>query len=213
MRSVTPTNGPTYTFVNSRGRYACDLDEHDDVPDSSDFDDDDRRRYVCVTHRKAVAQAPAPVLTQQTSHEPISHDSCLSPVPYAIDDDIGPTQLIEDSDDEEDGPLAPPSAVQSLADEMGFVNAVTVAQNEAQYTAREVHSACTARDLIRVLGYPSPRRVIEMIVAGTIINCPVTAKDVSRAYKIYGPDVGARRGKRCIRVLAVRLIAYFPRGR
>jgi len=78
------------------------------------------------------------------------------------------------------------------------VFAVTVEAQERQYTSREVKSAKEARRLIRALGYPSPRSVIDMINNGTLTECPVTAKDVARAYEIYGPDVGALRGKTTI---------------
>ena len=94
--------------------------------------------------------------------------------------------LALDSDDEDEAPLTPVGH---------HALVVTVSDKEKEYTAREVTAARQARDLIRVLGYPSPRAVISMIVAGTMINCPVTAKDIMRAYSIYGPDVGALRGR------------------
>jgi hypothetical protein len=76
---------------------------------------------------------------------------------------------------------------------------VTVADQERMYTSRQVKSAQQARKLIRSLGYPSPRVVVDMINAGTLTNCPVTPQDISRAYSIYGPDASVIRGKTTIR--------------
>jgi hypothetical protein len=72
---------------------------------------------------------------------------------------------------------------------------VTVADKERMYTQREVEGAKQARALVRMLGYPAPRTVIDMINSGTLLNCPVVPKDIERAYSIYGPDVGELRGK------------------
>jgi hypothetical protein len=45
--------------------------------------------------------------------------------------------------------------------------------------------------MVRRLGYPSPNAVINAINKGYVINATVTAHDVYRAYKIYGPDIAA----------------------
>ena len=61
----------------------------------------------------------------------------------------------------------------------------TVKSNLQLFSTRERQDAEKARELVSKLGYPSPSSVIDMINNGTIIECPVTAKDVARAYKIY----------------------------
>jgi hypothetical protein len=71
----------------------------------------------------------------------------------------------------------------------------TVRSNEYMYTQREVKAAKQAKEIIQRLGYPSARSAIEMINNGSLINCPVTAQDMLRAYKIYGPDLASLRGK------------------
>jgi hypothetical protein len=71
----------------------------------------------------------------------------------------------------------------------------TVSSNLQEYSVREQTDAKKAKDLSKVLGYPSPQSIIDMINNGAIINCPVTAKDVARANKIYGPDLASLRGK------------------
>lgn len=71
----------------------------------------------------------------------------------------------------------------------------TVEENESMYTKREVVAAKQVKEISAQLGYPSPRDLIDVINAGSIINLPITARDVERAYKIYGPDLAAVKGK------------------
>jgi hypothetical protein len=67
-----------------------------------------------------------------------------------------------------------------------------VAHNLQQFTTRERQDA---KELSKLLDHPSPRSLIEMINNGSIVNYPVTAKDVARAHKIFGPDLESLRGK------------------
>lgn len=71
----------------------------------------------------------------------------------------------------------------------------TVEDNSRMYSRREKQDAASAKDLIRILGYPSPQSVINTINSGAIINCPVTAQHIRNAYALFGPDVAALRGK------------------
>lgn len=71
----------------------------------------------------------------------------------------------------------------------------TVSEQQKLFSQREQADADKAKDLSRAMGYPSPQSLIDMLNAGSIINCPVSSKDVARAQKIYGPDLGALRGK------------------
>ena len=73
-----------------------------------------------------------------------------------------------------------------------------------------MNDAEKAKALVRALGYPSQRTLIEMINAGSIINCPVTARDVTRAFAIFGPDLGALRGKTKKKRVPSAPIEYLP---
>ena len=71
----------------------------------------------------------------------------------------------------------------------------TVKDNEQRYTPREVQLAKEAKQLIRRLGYPNAAAVINLLNSGSLLNCPVSAQDVRRAYSIYGPDLASVYGK------------------
>jgi hypothetical protein len=71
----------------------------------------------------------------------------------------------------------------------------TVSGNESMYPKREVAAAKQARELSKLLGYPSPSDLQSMLHKGGLNNSPVTAVDVQRAQKIYGPEVAALKGK------------------
>eukprot|EP01040_Poterioochromonas_malhamensis_P013796 gene13796-15214_t len=74
-------------------------------------------------------------------------------------------------------------------------NVLTVEENKLAYSKREIRDARRAIDLIRTLGYPTPRQLIEMIQSGTILECPVTIHDVVRAHDIFGDDIPSLKGK------------------
>ena len=73
--------------------------------------------------------------------------------------------------------------------------ATTVAELESEFTIREVEAAKGVRELMKRLGYPTPRDMVELLVSGSIVNCPYTAKDVARAEHIYGPAAASLKGK------------------
>ena len=75
------------------------------------------------------------------------------------------------------------------------VLANTVAQNESMYTKREVEEAKQARDLYRMLAYPSFKDMSEAISSGTLIDCPVTIQSLRRSTDIYGTPDGILKGK------------------
>ena len=87
----------------------------------------------------------------------------------------------------------------------------TVSQNLQQFTNRERQDAEAAKELSKLLGHPNPRSLIEMINNGSIVNCPVTAKDVARAYKIFGPDLASLRGKTRKSKMPRDNVEYLPR--
>lgn len=71
----------------------------------------------------------------------------------------------------------------------------TVKENEAMYSKRDVDAAKLARDVSKVLGYPAPADLELMLRRGVINNAPVTAQDVQRASRIYGPEIASLKGK------------------
>ena len=50
-------------------------------------------------------------------------------------------------------------------------------------------------DFVERLGYPSDRDVIALMEGGKILNCPYSARDLVRAREVYGPALGAIKGK------------------
>jgi hypothetical protein len=71
----------------------------------------------------------------------------------------------------------------------------TVSANESLYTKREVQSARLARQLKENLGFPSDGKLVRLITQSGLVNSPVTAQDVYRASKIYGPHIAELKGK------------------
>ena len=80
----------------------------------------------------------------------------------------------------------------------------TVADNEAQYSRREVTLAREARQLQRRLANPPDAKLIKALASGTIQNTTVTPADVTRATIIYGPSIEAIKG----RTTAARAIPF-----
>ena len=74
-----------------------------------------------------------------------------------------------------------------------FLN--TVHNNELIYSKRELINAKLVKDLISKLGYPSEANLKKMINNGSLINCPVTIKDVTNYYDIYGEPIASIKGK------------------
>ena len=71
----------------------------------------------------------------------------------------------------------------------------TVSSNKLAYTKRQVQDAEKARNLMKLLAYPAEDAAINAINKGAIINTPITAHDIHRANKIFGPDLASLRGK------------------
>jgi hypothetical protein len=92
-----------------------------------------------------------------------------------------------------------------------MINVQTVAENEAQFTQREVIEAQRARRLSKLLGYPSTKDTAKMLSNGSLLNCPITVQDVHRANKIYGPDVASLKGKTKTTKSAEAVVQYVPK--
>ena len=71
----------------------------------------------------------------------------------------------------------------------------TVAENEAQYSRREVSQAHDARQLQRRLANPPDTKLIKALSTGTIQNTSVTPADVTRATEIYETSIEALKGR------------------
>jgi hypothetical protein len=67
----------------------------------------------------------------------------------------------------------------------------TVEENESFYTHRQFERAKSARDLYHALGTPSVPDFKAMLWQ----NNPVTIEDIMLAETIFGPDIGALKGK------------------
>ena len=72
---------------------------------------------------------------------------------------------------------------------------VTVSENESKYTVREVKQAKLAVELQKKMGYASTQDIVEMINSGSIINLPITVRDVKIAEEIYGKSIAIMKGK------------------
>ena len=77
----------------------------------------------------------------------------------------------------------------------GTVLVETVKENKSFYTKSQVNRATRARQLLKTLGFPTTENLKAVIRMNTIMNCPVTLKDVDLAEAIFGPDVASAKGK------------------
>ena len=71
------------------------------------------------------------------------------------------------------------------------VNVTVLSENKSKFSQRQVAEASKAKDLSRALGYPSPSSLIDMINAGSIINCPVSARNIADA-RLYLAQISDR---------------------
>ena len=71
----------------------------------------------------------------------------------------------------------------------------TVAENERLHSVRDVSRAKEARSLTRRLGFPPSQSLARMLNSGSIIDCPVTSRDVILSDSIYGPAEPSVKGR------------------
>ena len=71
----------------------------------------------------------------------------------------------------------------------------TVTENRKGYTDRQFENAKRARSLYHIVGCPTVENFKHILRQNIIKNCPVTVEDVNIAEKIFGPDIGALKGK------------------
>jgi hypothetical protein len=79
------------------------------------------------------------------------------------------------------------------------------------YSKREVQDAKQAMLILRRIGLPGMREFIRLINTGGIVNCPVTAHDVYRANRIYGPVIASLKGKSKLKSPEVVKVEHIPR--
>jgi hypothetical protein len=73
---------------------------------------------------------------------------------------------------------------------------VSTAKEESEgFSKRQIEQAKTARDFQAKVGHPSTQDMKPIVKSNLIVNCPVTAEDIDRAEKIYGPSVPILKGK------------------
>ena len=68
-------------------------------------------------------------------------------------------------------------------------------ENKVRFTKRQVDDAKKARKLYHTMGCPTLQNFKHMLRQNIIMNCPVTSEDLDNAEKIFGPDIGTRKGK------------------
>ena len=73
--------------------------------------------------------------------------------------------------------------------------AITVQNNYEDCMKHEVKKATEARKLQTMLGHPSQRDFERMVHADLIANCPMTEKDVSNGYALFGQNLADLRRK------------------
>jgi hypothetical protein len=93
-----------------------------------------------------------------------------------------------------------------------LVSISTVADNKLGFTKRQVKDAMRAGELIKRLGHPSVRDVIDMIKSGAIVDCPVTVSDVARFIQIHGADIASLKGKSVNRKFPSVKPEFIPRS-
>ena len=71
----------------------------------------------------------------------------------------------------------------------------TVIDNKKNFTNNDYLRAVRARELQVTVGRPSDKDFIRILKESSLPNCPVTPRDVVIANKLFGPDVGALKGK------------------
>ena len=70
-----------------------------------------------------------------------------------------------------------------------------VDENKSFYTRRQIEGADTARKLQASIGYPSTTFFKHLVQHNHLRNCGITADDISRAERIYGPPPPLLQGK------------------
>ena len=86
-------------------------------------------------------------------------------------------------------------APQPVAGTNGTVLITTVAEKANSFSNADYAQAILARKIQKIIGRPTTRAFIYFIENNLLPNCPVNRRDVLRAEQIFGPDIGALKGK------------------
>ena len=71
----------------------------------------------------------------------------------------------------------------------------TVRDNKKNFTNNEYLQAVRAWELQVLVGRPSDKDLIKILKTSSLPNCPVMPRDVIIANQLFGPDIGALKGK------------------
>jgi hypothetical protein len=71
----------------------------------------------------------------------------------------------------------------------------SVEENQLFHTPRQVQQAKLTRQIYHALGTPSLRDFKAIVRTNAIKNLPITIDDINIAEQVFGPDVGALKGK------------------
>ena len=71
----------------------------------------------------------------------------------------------------------------------------TVKDNKKNFTNNDYLRLIRALELQVMVGCPSDKDLIKILKASSLPNCPVPPQDVLIANKLFGPDIGALKGK------------------
>eukprot|EP00957_Ditylum_brightwellii_P191077 14548941-Ditylum_brightwellii.AAC.1 len=74
-------------------------------------------------------------------------------------------------------------------------NIITVGDNKSMVTRPQYKQAMLARKIYGMVGQPSPTNFKHMVQMKLLPGCPVTIDGVKNADFLFGPDVGALKGK------------------
>ena len=77
----------------------------------------------------------------------------------------------------------------------GTVLITTVADKANSFSNADYAQAILAWKIQKIIGRPTTRAFIYFIENNLLPNCPVNRRDVLRAEQIFGPDIGALKGK------------------
>jgi hypothetical protein len=71
----------------------------------------------------------------------------------------------------------------------------TVEDHKEEYTKREYRDALLARKIQNIIMFPGVRQFTKIADSKLIPNCPIGRADIAAAERIFGPNLGALKGK------------------
>jgi hypothetical protein len=76
-----------------------------------------------------------------------------------------------------------------------FTMVNTVDDNKSSFTNCDYSHAVLACKIQKMIGQPSTAAYLKIVKQNLLPNCPITARDILAAERIFGPDVGSLKGK------------------